>query len=136
MKQLQSGYIALMSAIVISALLLAITVSLGLGGFFSQTNILDAESKEQSFALAQGCVSVAILDIAKNTIPVSFPATVNIDQNMCTIISINQNSPATGQTTIKSAAAVSKSHTNIKAVINSTTFSIISFSQCTVSPCP
>ena len=124
----QSGYIALTSAIIISALLLGITVSLSLDGFFARTNIVDATSKEQSSALAEACIQVAILDIAQNTIPTSFPAVIPVGNSQCSIISINGDA-------IQSQAQVNKAFTNLKADIDSN-FIITSLQECPTSPCP
>ena len=125
----QKGYIALMSAVVISVLLLTITLSLGLSGFFGRLNIVDSESKERSIALAEACVDTAILEIAKGT---NYTGQVNVDSDSCTIVSIMPDTPSSGQTTIKTQAVVNKSYTNFEVIINSKNFSIISWEECPV----
>lgn len=83
----ESGFIALISAIIIAAILIVITFALSTTGFFLRFNTLDSEFKKISLGLADACVNQALLDIAKGA-PV-FPKTVNIDANSCKICNIN-----------------------------------------------
>lgn len=121
------GYITLMSAIIISALLLAITVSLGFNGLFGRLNIVDSESKERSSALAKACVDQEILNLAKE-VPYTNPVQVGSDQ--CTIVSVAADVPNVGQTTIKTQAVINKSYTDLQVIIDSSNFSIISWQEC------
>lgn len=66
MTKKESGYIALISAIVISSLLLIITFTANFSSFFARFNILDSEYKKVSTGLAEACAETAILEIAKN----------------------------------------------------------------------
>jgi hypothetical protein len=61
-----SGFIALMSAIIISVILLLITANLNLSGFYGRSNILDWELKEKSSALADACVDIILLRLAQD----------------------------------------------------------------------
>src|SRR4029078_13703994 len=61
-----SGFIALVSAIIISVVLLLITTSLDLSGFYNRANILDWELKEKSSALAEACADIVLLRLAQN----------------------------------------------------------------------
>lgn len=61
-----AGFIALMSAIIISAILLIITVSLSYSSFFARYAILESEYKERSSALAEGNVDAALLKLASD----------------------------------------------------------------------
>ena len=126
----QSGYIALMSAIIISVLLLAITVSLGFSGFFVRLNIVDSESKERSSALAEACADQAILNFTQGSSVAVTDFLVGPDaSDKCNIISVTSNG---NQTTIKTQAYPNKAYTNLKVVIDSNDFSIISWDECTV----
>ncbi len=130
----QKGYIALMSAIIISALLLTITVSLGFSGFLGRLSIVDSQSKERSSALAEGCADTAILEATSGIY--SNNRTVNIGPDTCTIVSSQKDVPSTGQSTIKTQAIINKSYTNLKIIINNSNFSIISWNECPIGPCP
>ena len=61
-----TGFIALMSAIIISVILLLVTTTLSLNGFYSRSNILDSEMKEKSAWLANACLEKARLILATN----------------------------------------------------------------------
>src|SRR4051812_5142422 len=131
----ESGFIAVTSAIIISVLLLAITLGISLSGFFARFNVLDSESKERSVALAEACVNTAILDIASGTIPVSFPTPeITVDNiypnDKCTIYSINVGLPSPGKTTIKTRANPNQAYTNLRVVIDSSNFGVISWDEC------
>ncbi len=129
----QDGYVALISTIVISILLLAITVSLGFSSFLGRFDIVDSESKERSLALAEACVDKTTLNIAEG---INYTGTVSIGSDSCSIISVAANTPSIGKTTIKTQAIVNKSYTNLKVVIDSTDFSITSWNECpTLSSC-
>ncbi len=65
-KKSNNGFVALMSAIIISVVLLLLATSLSLTGFYDRSNILDRELKEKSSALAEACVDTAILKLAND----------------------------------------------------------------------
>jgi hypothetical protein len=120
----QRGYIALMSAIIISSLLLVISVSLGTSGFFSRFNVLETESKQKSQSLAEGCLQAAILRWAigsTNTL-----VNINIGGDTCTIVSVKNNFPVAGQITILTKGSFSNADTNITAVIKNTDLLLVS----------
>jgi hypothetical protein len=65
MKKIRSsGFVALMSAIVISVVLLIIAVTGSFTGFFGRADVLDAESKTRSIALADACVDSLMLNLS------------------------------------------------------------------------
>lgn len=59
--QEQSGFILLMSSIVLSAVLVAVVFSLSFSGFFTRFNLLDSANKESSLGLAEACAQIAVL---------------------------------------------------------------------------
>ncbi len=74
MKHFQKGFIALMSVIIISAILLVLLFTLGVASFFNRFDVLDTENKRVSLALAEACVNVAMIRLAKDsTYTVSLP---------------------------------------------------------------
>ena len=133
----QRGFIALMSAIVISILLLAITLSLGFSGFFARFNILDSESKERSSALAEACVDSAILKISQDINYAPTPAfnfitqtggeSIDVDSSKCTIVSVDTSGI---KKAIKTQAFINKAYTNLRVLIDTTSFTITSFDEC------
>jgi hypothetical protein len=67
MKSGSRGFIALMSALIISAVLLVTVLTGSLTGFYERANILDAELKDRSSATADACADQALLLIANDT---------------------------------------------------------------------
>src|SRR3989344_8182821 len=61
-----SGYIAIISTIIISLLLLLITLGVSSTGFWGRLNISKTEFKEIGFALAEGCAETALLKLSQN----------------------------------------------------------------------
>lgn len=59
----EKGFIALISAIVIAAILMLIVASTGLVSIYSRTNILDSELKERSFSAADSCADEGLLQL-------------------------------------------------------------------------
>jgi hypothetical protein len=58
------GFIALISALIISLVLLLIASGGSISGFYTRVNSLSSEYKEQSQALADACVSHTLLALA------------------------------------------------------------------------
>lgn len=61
------GFIALISTIIISTILLVVVVAGSMTGFTTRFNMLDAESKQRSAALADACVDVLLFRLAQGT---------------------------------------------------------------------
>lgn len=62
----ESGYIALISSIIIAGVLMAVVFTLSFKSFMTRFNILDAEYKKRSFNYAEACVDTAILKVIEN----------------------------------------------------------------------
>ena len=60
------GFIALTSAIIIAAVLLGITATLSTSGYFARGDSLTTEYKRMSLGLAESCVNIALLNLAKD----------------------------------------------------------------------
>ncbi len=88
----QSGFVALISSIIIASLLIAITLALNLSGFFGRFNILDSQLKEISLSLAEACADMAILKL-QNDSSYSPPAppgeVVAVGSDQCNIWSVS-----------------------------------------------
>ena len=117
------GFIALTSAIIISALLVALTVSQRLSGFFTRANILDSESKEHSLALAKACANIALLQLAQGS---TATGAMPVGAEQCTIISVQ---PTVSETTIKTQGVFNKAYTNLEVVANSSSLDIVSWQE-------
>lgn len=117
----QSGYIAIISSVIISILVLGVALAVSQIGFFSRANILDAEFKERSFALAEACAETALLKLANNR---SYAGNENISVGVdqCSILPIESVS---GQKIIKTRAIFQKATTNLKITAQESNLSII-----------
>jgi len=116
-----AGFLALMSAIIISAILLLIATSVSNISFYGRSNILDAELKEKSFALAEACVDVAILNLLQG---INYTGDVAVGSDKCTIQSIS----GTSEKTINTYADHKNYITKLEVEVD-TNMSIISFEE-------
>ncbi len=130
----QDGFIAITSAVVIAVLLMSITLSLSLTGFFARFNILDMEYKERSVFLAESCAEVAMLKLANDRgYRVSNPPgeMVSWGNLNCEIFSVTESG---GQITIKTRAyfpqsGVNRTATNIVVVVGVTDLGVVSWEE-------
>src|SRR3989344_7848178 len=63
------GYIALITVLLMSFVLLTVSVTVGASGFLGRFSQLDYENKRVRAGLAEACVDVAILEITKGNNP-------------------------------------------------------------------
>ena len=124
----QHGYIALISALIISAVLLTVSVSLGMLNFFTRFSVLDAEYKVRSQVLAESCARVALLRLAHNPSTATTGA-VSLGSDSCSIVIIQNNVPMAGQTTIQTKAMFRQSVTNFHIVASTTSALLVSWQE-------
>ena len=120
-----NGFIALISVIVVSAILLLIAVTLSFSQFYDRYNILESEYKERSASLAEACVDSALLELANN-INYLGDATTTIGANKCYVGNVTTSGP---NKIFKTRATYQNSYTDLKIVIDSSTFSIQSWEE-------
>ena len=122
---MKKGYIALISSIIISMLMLMISLTLSFTGFFSRINILNAEFKEISLRLAEACADMALLKLSENQ---SYQGNENIAINdkQCSILIIEA---AGDEKIIKTKANFQKAVTNLKIKVNNADLSVISWEE-------
>jgi hypothetical protein len=127
-KIYQQGYVALISAIIISAVLILISVGASATGFFSRFNVLDGEYKERGNQLAEACVDSELLRLSQNPGDAT-TGNVSVGSDSCTVFAVLQNSPSTGEVTIETKAVVEQSVTNIKVVVAAGSLNLISWQE-------
>lgn len=105
------GFIALMSVIIISAVLLLVVTTSSFTGFYSRFNMLDAELKARSAAAADACADTQLLKAAQNNFT---PTTLTLNSiDVCQAVALASN-------TIKVQATSSNSAvTNLLVTYNS-----------------
>ena len=119
------GFIALITAILISALLLGITLAQSRAAFYYRAQLLESEQKAQSRALAESCVHEAILRL---TLDNSYAGNeeIQIAQQRCTIRPIE---PTPNGLIIKTDSSVENASTDLTVEVTSTDFAIISWQE-------
>lgn len=124
----EQGFIALITAIALSAILIAVTVALNQSGFFTRSALLDSEYKERSAALAQACVNTALLKLAANP-AYTGNEILTVQGDSCLIRPTKINVPIAGQDTIETSAIFQEATTNLSVVVNAPDFSILSWDE-------
>ncbi len=124
-SEFSNGYIAIISTIIISLVLMGMVFSVSFSGVSSRSNILNSEFKEQGFALAEACTETALLKLAQNKF-YSGNENILVGSDQCSILPIETIS---GQKIIKTKAIFKKTTTNLKIVATENNLSIISFEE-------
>jgi len=119
------GYIAIVSTLIISILLMTVVFATSYSGFVGRFNVLNTEFKERSSALAEACVDTALLKLSQNS-SYSGNENISVGSDSCSILAIE--SP-TGQKIIKTKAIFQNSVTNLKVVATSSDLSIVSWEE-------
>lgn len=114
-KNTNSGYIAIMTSVFISIILLSITVKQNSIAWDLSFNLKNTEDKIKSEILAKNCIKITILQITNQTYK---EHTKNYFDGYCINYPLEHDSPQNGSITIKTKAVVNNTHTNIKAVID------------------
>lgn len=121
----KKGFIALISVIIVSGILILVAITLSLEGFNTRNNILDSEMKERGANLAEACVDNTILKIIND--PDFFGnSTTTIADGNCFVGFITTT---LGVKTFKTRVNYKNFYTNFKISINSSDFSVISWEE-------
>lgn len=112
------GFIALISMILISVVLLLTVVTSNFSNYVARYNIFDSELKEVSTSLAEACANTAILKLAvDNTyFPPAGGYTINLGSNQCQIVSVCPHTSSWPKT-IQAQAKSNNIYTNLQVVI-------------------
>ena len=110
------GYIALVSALIIAAILSALALASSTDIFFARFNELDYENKLVSLDLAYSCAYEGLYESAENSIPTYHKkiSVAPIQSNIGETCSIDSISSSGNTLTIYTHAAVDASYTDIK----------------------
>ena len=122
----EKGFVALLSIIIMSVVLLATTLSLAQFGIASRFFILDLEHKSASEKLAEACVHVARISVYNNPFYEAANINIPINTETCTIISIE----ADGDESIVVARGIhGKSVTNMPVDIDNRNGDFVSWTE-------
>lgn len=121
------GFFAVITAIILSILVLLISSSISLRSFNARFNTLGLESKDKSWLLARGCIEEAIFQMRSST-AYTGSSTVTIGSSTCTILPIT--SSGTSKVVLTEATANNRT-TNLQALYNSSTNAILDLRELT-----
>ncbi len=112
-----NGFVALLSTIIIGAVLLLITVSAGQSGWYTRFIVLGTEAKQQSRMFASGCIQEALakLLIEPNWVG---DATSTYSEGTCHIHPIQSDFSLSPLVTIQASGEVRGAMTNIVSTFN------------------
>lgn len=121
------GFIALISILIISTVLLIAVVSVAQFGIASRFLLLDLERKTETETLAEACLQIARVAIYNNPLYAveHRMVTVGVPTSRCLIRSIVPNIPSTGQSTVEVTASSTNATTNLRAVITTMSGNIL-----------
>ena len=123
----ENGFIALISILILSAVLLVTTLSLAQFGIANRFFILDLEQKAASENIAEACIHIARIKAYNDpTYTITTPVSINIAGGSCAIFSVSVSGV---NTTIKTRATSGNSTTNLLVVVNNTDGSFVSWEQ-------
>lgn len=125
----QNGFIALISILILSAVLLTTTLGLAQFGIANRFFILNLEQKSSSEKLAEACVHIARIQTYNDPFFVrNTPLEVPIGENgaKCDIVSITPNGR---ETTLIARAKTGEAITNLAVVVDNTNGNFISFEE-------
>jgi hypothetical protein len=109
----EGGYVALLSTIIVAAVLMVAAIQSAIAGYHARFNILGTEAKEQATALAQGCADQALSAILTDPSYTGSSVTVSED-GTCEVLPIEFNTPAAGIVTIRAQAEVRGAFSNLE----------------------
>jgi hypothetical protein len=125
----QNGFIALISILILSAVLLVTTLGLAQFGIANRFFILNLEQKASSKKLAEACVHIARIQTYNDPLLVrNTPLEVQIGDAgaKCTIVSITPNS---NETTLETSAQTGEAITNLSVLVDNTDGDFLSFEE-------
>ena len=127
--QRTNGFIALISIVMISVILLGATLSLAQFGLANRYFILDLEHKNISEKLAEACIHAARIYIYND--PEFNPSSMMlpIGDATCTIHAVIPHTPHSGESTVTVQAMSGSAVTNIQVVIEASSGNFLSWTE-------
>lgn len=130
----QSGFIALISILIVSAVLLATTLGLAQFGIANRYFIMHLEQKAASKKLAEACAHIARVQVYNDpNYTLATALTVDIGSDTCTISSISESS---GRSYIRTRATRGDSITNLCVTVRGSDGEFLSWRELPKSTAP
>lgn len=130
----RKGFVALITAIVLSVILMTVTVSLNQVGFLARSEVLDSEYKDRSSALAEACVDTALLKLANDpAYTVTTPTSVTVGSDTCSIDSVGTvgTQIAINTSAVFPLPSITSqgAFTRLQIVVNSSDLTVVSWNE-------
>lgn len=113
----QQGYVALVTALLVSAVLMVLVFTIGLSPFMNRNGIASSQWKQKSFTLAEGCVRVALVKLVQNA-AYAGGETLSVASDTCQIVSVTASS---SQKVISTSAQFNDAETSLKVIFDPVT---------------
>ncbi len=120
----KEGYIAVISAIIITTIVIVIALVFSSSNFLGRFDTLGFETKDAARKVAEGCLEHAKLQLALGAY--SGNETINVGTETCQILPIET---AGSNKIIKAKAAVLERTVNLKLVVDSTSLETVSLEE-------
>ncbi len=119
------GFVALITAIVLSLILITVAVALNRIGFLTRSETLDSEYKNRSSALAEACADIALLKLANNP-SYSGNESIPVGSDNCLILTFN---PAPDPIIFETKATFQEATTHLRIKIAKSDLSVVSWDE-------
>lgn len=119
------GFIALISVLMLSVILLAAVISLAQYGIISRYALLTLEQKESTESLAGACVQVARIAVVNDPQYQTTNKIVSVGTDSCLIEHIFAQTPSLGISRIETSASSSGAMTNLRVEVDTASGAIV-----------
>ncbi len=119
------GYVAIVSALIITAIIVVMMIGLGQVAYLSRANISEAHFKEKSRALSEACVNTALLRLVASS-SYTGNETITVASDTCKIVGVVASGTVRIVTT---QGKYQSSYTNLKVTVATSTVSVIGWEE-------
>jgi hypothetical protein len=125
MPRARCGYVAIMSALIITAIIVVMMIGLGQVAYLNRANISEAHFKEKSRALSEACVNTALLKLVASS-SYAGNETIAVASDTCKIVGVVSSS--TGRI-VTTQGQYQNSYTNLKITVATSTVLVIGWEE-------
>ena len=119
------GYVAIMSALIITAIIVVMMIGLGQVAYLNRANVSEAHFKEKSRALSEACVNTAFLKLVSSS-SYTGNETITVASDTCQIVAVVTSS--TGRI-ITTQGRFQNSYTNFRVTVATSTVEVIGWEE-------
>lgn len=132
MRNAPRGFIALITVLIISTVLLIAVISIAQYGIGTRFSLLDLENKTKSENFANACVGIARIAVVNDSLWTETNRVVKVENASCVIESVAPNTPNPSTSRVKVSAVVSAATTNYQVDIDEASGNIVRFVELTI----